>query len=120
MRSLVILAVLLIATTAHSVPVDPDHPSGIVAVMASTIMCQDGSVWAISATPPVWNQLPIDPVPVPLEDIREWNVAEFITHSGTYWWWYENAWHSAAIDPPCQANVGSDAESLGNIKSLFR
>jgi hypothetical protein len=120
-KAVVYAGVLILALTAQpsfcSV-VDPEHPSGIAAWSDGYVLCTDGTVWQYDPTPESWQHLESYDVPVPLIEIREWNVSMFITHDGVIWGLWDNMhWQHAQIDIPCLPPVSADTESWGSLKA---
>ena len=122
MRFLIVF--LLLATCAGAVPVDPYAENGIAAIDGPYIMCTSGEVswirlgsggggqmyWTLQYT-----------VPVPLDQIADWNFVFILTHAGDRWFWGGESYGWRLAPPvPCAEPIQSEKSSIGDVKSMFR
>lgn len=140
-----ILALVVVscsAAVALGVPVDPNNPNGIVAIVGNagwpTILCADGAPYIMQIAvesgrvdrvywdSPSTNET--GPVPVPIADILDWTPRLLQTRSGTIYVYDGNneAWYDvspgATVElAPCQElPIGISPTSLGALRSMFR
>jgi hypothetical protein len=144
MRRFVMIALMLVAaSSARAVPVDPYAASGIAAQTAVSnglafvrnVLCTDGRAWVLysASVPSAWWSVWGEIMAVPLDEIADWSPGQemgipsthptIIATSGRVWAGPNLGWISD--DPryppcPCSASVGTTGNSMGDVKSLFR
>ena len=119
MRILIILSVMLFATSALAVPVDPDAPSGIAATLNNgDALLVDGRVVMWDFISGWWRDLPEYDVPVPVDQIKDWAMMLVVTNTGDIWGRdNQEGWIQVELPYTPISNI---TESLGEVKSLFR
>ena len=121
MRILIVL--MLLATCAGAVPVDPTAGDGIAAWSGKAVLCTSGESWYFNDGPMIWER-PSDgalDVPFPVDQIADWSWTTFVTHSGEHWCWAGDGYGWRLIPlPPCVEPIQSENSSLGGVKSMFR
>jgi hypothetical protein len=145
---LMIIALLLLASSAQAAPVDLTQGSGIVSqvnvylermgsqVLQLIVLSGDGrmyKLWPGSSTgdyqfawAPLLGSWP-ETVPVPVSEIADWTPMSVILHSGVVYCWSATAreWLKVGdlgeIPPlPGFTPVASESSSLGGLKSQYR
>ena len=99
-----------------------DHSaSGIVALSSNDYddfaLDENGQVWRLSG-PGGWVPTPTDPIPVPLSEVKLWDVDTIVTFDNVAWCVVAGG-HWQSIGPWPQASP-VEARSWGAIKSEFR
>jgi len=119
----ILIVILLLATCAGAVPVDPNAEDGIAAWDRLYVLCISGEVWVWDDTNMYWVQ-PFEGalnIPLPVDQIADWRYTTFVTHTGDHWRWAGEVVGWILIPPPpCQGSVPSESSSLGGVKSMFR
>jgi len=119
------LCLLLLATSAWAVPVDPVAPDGVAAFQVLQyqdvyILRTNGELWAaqpISAGQ--WMYQEDYNLPVPVSEISDWTVSLILTTDGKFWTEAYPDWHGP-VDLPDWAAVPNATESIENLKSMYR
>lgn len=131
MRQLILIVLLVLASSANAVPVNPTSVNGVAAIdyialnSGSTeyrdiyVLGTNGIVclYKLGFQGPGWQE--IGPVPVPVQDISDWTPRLLVTQTGDVW--VLNAqWQNIGPAPCASTPVPSDSETMGSVKSLYR
>jgi len=118
-----LIVLMLLATCAQAVPVDPVAEDGIAAWSGKAVLCTSGEVYYFNDGPMIWEQ-PFDGglnVPVPVEQIIDWSYTNFVSETGEHWCWAGDAYGWRLIPPPpCAELIPNRSQSMGGVKSIFR
>ena len=124
----VLMVLLILATAASAVPVDPNASDGIAARIGKTVLCVNGDIWSFNGPLQEWTigyGLTGSNLPIPVADVADWGGNWFMTHDGTYWFLHgtgsdpQSEW-LVMLPPPCQTGVGNEDASMSQMKSMFR
>ena len=123
MRILIVL--ILLATCAGAVPVDPYAANGIAAMDRSYFLCTSGEVMMLSWGNGTWTwHIPENQaVPIPVDQISNWTITLFIDTTGAVWTYEQTGdaglWQ-VAPPSPCTPPVRNDESNFSDVKSMFR
>ena len=99
-----------------------DHSAiGIIAMSSNSYddfaMDENGQVWRLTG-PGGWEPITVDPIPVPVSEVKLWDVDTIITYDNVAWCVIAGG-HWQNIGPWPQASP-VESRSWGTIKSEFR
>jgi hypothetical protein len=125
-KAFMFVGALVLATSVLSVPVDPNAPDEIAAILAIGIapphvLRTNGEVYQYDYDGPSWYRVPHLDVPVPVSEIADWQLGTVITHSGD--WWYKDMGAGGTwelVPRPEWSPIQSSPQSLGSVKDQFR
>lgn len=121
MRWLIVL--MLLATCAGAVPVNPRDPDGVAAVIEwggnPWVLNTNGEVWACGSNE--WEHYPNLDIPIPITEVCDWDRQVLRDCQGRIWWlsdWAGGDW-SLTYPLPWEP-IQTEEKSLGDIKATFR
>ncbi len=132
MRYLALVFCLVLAESTLASPVNPTAPNGIASLVTENItggsngyiLDSVGQTWICrsSGVQSGWILFGQD-VPVPLNEIADWNVKAIVTYDGRIYLGTLNPnapsfWQ--LLPPFTEDPVSEESGTLGNVKSLFR
>ena len=123
MGVVLILAVILSATIANAVPVDPDAPGGMAGMCFDGPQCfiltTEGETWVLNGGWDHW-ELHAEALPVPIEDVVDWN-GYYVLSNGGELFYCEAVTDPWLPTPPFPGGVvPTKNQSLGGVKGLYR
>jgi len=97
---------------------DDSTNSPIVGMHGDNVLDRNGEVWSLFSLS--WDRRPTQDPPVPISEIRFWQVNQLITHDDVAWAWSGYPDFEWVNIGPYPGTVSVEAESFGSTKGRFR
>jgi len=131
----ILIAILALSVKAQAVKLDLDNPNGIAALYSmgsgiaenrTFVVCTDGTGYHMEVQEfTTWEPFVVSPVPI--AEVVEWTPWMLYTTDGRWFARHSVAavWEVMGVEltapaPPCFEPVGSENQSFGDMKQMFK